>query len=143
MRTTNNAIDIIKRYEGLKLKAYKCPAGIWTIGYGHTSNVKKGDSISKSQAEELLLNDIKFFEEQVEALTECTLINQNQFDALVSFAFNLGIANLKKSTLLKKIKVNPDDITIRKEFLKWVYANGEKLNGLIARRECEANLYFS
>ena len=141
MTISEYGIDLIKRNEGLRLKAYRCPGGMWTIGYGHTSGVKDGDVITKEQAEELLKKDIKEIEDKLNSLN--LNLTQNQFDALASFIFNVGWSNFKSSTLLKKIKINPDDPSIRYEFSRWVFANGKKLNGLIKRRNEEANLYFN
>ncbi len=129
------------------LKAYKCPAGVWTIGVGTTvypsgRRVKEGDTCTRDEAYRYLRNDLIFTEEQVDSYTVDS-INQNQFDALVSFAYNVGVGALKSSTLLKIININPNDPTIRDEFNKWVYGGGEKLPGLITRREAEADLYFS
>lgn len=129
------------------LKAYKCPAGVWTIGVGTTvypsgRRVKEGDTCTRDEAYGYLRNDLIFTEEQVDSYTVDS-INQNQFDALVSFAYNVGVGALKSSTLLKIININPNDPTIRDEFNKWVYGGGEKLPGLIARRIAEADLYFS
>ncbi len=129
------------------LQAYKCPAGVWTIGVGTTvypsgRRVKEGDTCTRDEAYGYLRNDLIFTEEQVDSYTVDS-INQNQFDALVSFAYNAGVGALKSSTLLKIININPNDPTIRDEFNKWVYGGGEKLPGLIARREAEADLYFS
>ncbi len=140
METSKKGYEFIKSHEGLRLKAYRCPGGVWTIGYGHTSGVKEGDVITNEQAEELLREDIKKIENKLNALS--LNLTQNQFDALVSFIFNVGWSNFKSSTLLKKIKVNPNDPSIRGEFSRWVFANGKKLNGLIKRRKDEAGLYF-
>ncbi len=137
---SKKGIELIKKYEGLRLTAYKCPAGVWTIGYGHTKGVKEGQKITNSQAEELLKEDLRVFENGVNKWN--LQINQYQFDALVSFAFNLGLANLGKSTLLKKVQANPQDKTIKDEFLKWVNAGGRKLEGLVRRRNEEAEMYF-
>ena len=140
MKMSKKGIELIKKYEGLRLTAYKCPAGVWTIGYGHTKGVKEGQKITNSQAEELLKEDLRVFENGVNKWN--LQINQYQFDALVSFAFNLGLANLGKSTLLKKVQANPQDKTIKDEFLKWVNASGRKLEGLVRRRNEEAEMYF-
>lgn len=140
MKTGINGIELIKKYEGLSLVAYKCPANVLTIGYGHTLNVKSTDVISKEDAEYLLKQDLKRFEDSVN--NQKLDINQNQFDALVSFSFNLGVGNFQKSTLLKKIKGNPNDQSIRDEFAKWKYAGSKVLNGLVRRRAEEAELYF-
>ena len=140
MKMSKKGIELIKKYEGLRLTAYKCPAGVWTIGYGHTKGVKEGQKITNSQAEELLKEDLRVFENGVNKWN--LQINQYQFDALVSFAFNLGLANLGKSTLLKKVQANPQDKTIKDEFLKWVNAGGSKIEGLVRRRNEEAEMYF-
>ena len=142
MKITNEGINLIKKFEGLRLEAYLCPAGVWTIGYGHTKGVKKGQVITQLEADNLLKEDLSSFEKGVTSLIKSN-INQNQFDSLVSFAFNLGLANLKSSTLLKKVNSNSNDRTIVDEFLKWIYAGGKPLEGLKRRRQAEAYLYFS
>lgn len=142
MKITKEGINLIKKFEGLRLEAYLCPAGVWTIGYGHTKGVKKGQVITQLEADNLLKEDLSSFEKGVTSLIKSN-INQNQFDSLVSFAFNLGLANLKSSTLLKKVNANPNDRTIVDEFLKWVYAKKVFLEGLHRRRQAEANLYFT
>ena len=142
MKITNEGINLIKKFEGLRLEAYLCPARVWTIGYGHTKGVKKGQVITQLEADNLLKEDLSSFEKGVTSLIKSN-INQNQFDSLVSFAFNLGLANLKSSTLLKKVNANPNDRTIVDEFLKWVYAKKVFLEGLHRRRQAEANLYFT
>ena len=141
MKANEKAYSLIRQFEGQRLTAYRCPAGVWTIGYGHTSGVVPGMSITKEQAEELLRQDIETAENIVSA--ECPNLRQCQFDALVSFVFNVGGGNFRKSTLLKKIKSNPDDNSIMDEFLRWVYANGVVLPGVQKRRLAEMRLYFS
>lgn len=141
MRTSHVGLTLIKSFESLRLEAYRCPAGIWTIGYGHTAGVRRGDVIDTQRAEYLLAEDLKTFEEVVNR--ECPGVNQNQFDALVSFTFNVGTANFMKSTLLKCVKANPGNVNIRYEFNRWNRANGTVLSGLIRRRRAEADLYFS
>lgn len=146
-KVSKSGIDLIKSFEGLMLKPYLCSAKVPTIGYGTTiypngQKVKLIDApISETMAEEFLANDLIYFEKQVDAYTT-DAVNQNQFDALVSFAYNCGIGNLKSSTLLKKVNVNPDDPTISNEFLKWNKAAGKPLKGLTNRRIAEATLYF-
>jgi lysozyme len=141
-------LDLIKSFEGLKLKPYLCPAKVPTVGYGSTfyendKKVKLTDpSITEQRASELLLDSLKGFERYVDSYCRDD-INQNQFDALVSFCYNLGPANLKSSTLLKKANVNPNDPTIAQEFLKWNKAGGKALKGLTKRRQAESDLYFS
>lgn len=136
-------LNLIKEFEGLRLVAYKCPAGVWTIGYGHTYRVKEGDIITEKEATAFLLDDISAAEDIVAGSTMDVELTQNQFDALVSFAYNVGAKNFSDSTLLSKVKVNPDDPTISNEFKKWVYAGKELLTGLVRRRKAEAELYFS
>ena len=141
-------LDLIKSFEGLKLKPYLCPANVPTVGYGSTfyendKKVKLTDpSITEQRASELLLDSLKGFERYVDSYCRDD-INQNQFDALVSFCYNLGPANLKSSTLLKKANANPNDPTIAQEFLKWNKAGGRALKGLTKRRQAESDLYFS
>lgn len=146
MNISEKGIELIKRYETLRLTAYLCPAGVPTVGWGTTiypngSRVKLGDVISKDYAQSCFEHDIKRFVYKVDAFTT-DKVNQNQFDALVSFAYNVGDTNLKKSTLLKLVNENPKDfVRIRAQFLKWCYADGVKFDGLIERRAREANLY--
>ena len=141
-------LELIKSFEGLKLKPYLCPAKVPTVGYGSTfyendKKVKLTDpSITEQRASELLLDSLRGFERYVDSYCRDD-INQNQFDALVSFCYNLGPANLKSSTLLKKANVNPNDPTIAQEFLKWNKAGGKALKGLTKRRQAESDLYFS
>ncbi|MBD3627593.1 lysozyme [Cyclobacterium sp.] len=147
MRTTHTGLNLIKHSEGLRLDAYLCPAGIPTIGYGSTSYpdgkpVKMGDAITKEQAEELLIVTVSSFEKGVGRLVSPHL-TPNQFSALVSFAFNLGLGALERSTLLKKVNANPTDPSIRDEFHRWVHAGGKVLPGLVTRRKAEADLYFT
>jgi lysozyme len=141
------AIDIIKKFEGCKLASYKCQAGIYTIGYGSTfyengSKVNSGDSISQQRAESLLLTTVTKFASEVNKIVKSN-VNNNQRSALISFAFNLGVGALKKSTLLKLVNANPNDPQIAHEFMKWVNAGGKPSNGLINRRRAELHLYFS
>jgi lysozyme len=140
-------IELIKTFEGFKSAPYKCPAGIPTIGYGATfyPNGKKvtmtDKALTETESIELLKHMLVSFEKYVDSYCRDD-INQNQFDALVSFAYNLGPANLKSSTLLKKVNANPADESIKLEFMKWVKAGGKTLKGLVARREAESKLYF-
>lgn len=141
-------IELIKSFEGLRLKAYRCSANVATIGYGNTfyENGKRvamtDPMITEAKAEELLAWSLTKFEQWVDSYCIDT-ITQNQFDALVSFCYNLGPNNLKASTLLKKVNKDPKDPTIRAEFMKWNKAGGRALKGLTRRREAEANLYFA
>ena len=141
MKTSPKGIALIKEFEGLRLKAYKCPGGVWTIGYGHTTGVKPGMVISEAQAEEDLKADLIAFERYLNGLG--LALNQNQFDALVSFIYNVGTGNFSSSTLLRKVRANPQDNSIMDEFLRWVYSKGRVLPGLQRRRLAEMKLYFS
>ena len=147
-KIASNGLDLIKSFEGLRLKPYLCSAGVPTIGYGNTfyeNKTKvtlKDSAITEQRAVELLAWSLSGFEQYVDSYCVDT-ITQNQFDALVSFCYNLGPANLKSSTLLKKVNANPNDPTIRAEFLKWNKAGGRALAGLTRRRTAEADLYFS
>lgn len=133
----------IKLWEGCSYRAYRCPSGVLTIGYGHTgADVKEGDVISVQHASALLDKDIVAFEKGVENLTHGLSQNQNQFDALVSFAFNVGINAFASSTLLKKVRQNPSDPAIRHQFNRWVHGGGKVLPGLVSRRKEEADWYF-
>ena len=141
MKTSPKGIALIKEFEGLRLKAYLCPGGVWTIGYGHTASVKPGMVISEAQAEEYLKADLIAFERYLNGLG--LALNQNQFDALVSFIYNVGTGNFSSSTLLRKVRANPQDNSIMDEFLRWVYSKGRVLPGLQRRRLREMKLYFS
>jgi lysozyme len=137
--------ELIKQFEGCKLKAYKCPAGLDTIGYGNTfypdgTKVQPGDVITQERANELFDLIVEDFAKKVKPLIKQNLTDNN-FSALISFAYNVGIGNLKNSTLLKKVNVNPTDPTIKAEFNKWTRANKVVLSGLVKRREAEAKLY--
>lgn len=140
MRVSDICFSKIQEFEGLRLTAYKCPAGVWTIGFGHTKGVKMGQTITKAQAETLLRGDLLPCEEYVRGLN--LELTQGQFDALVDFCFNLGTAALQRSTLLQKIRTKADELTIRNEFAKWVNAGGVRLQGLVKRRAWEADRYF-
>ena len=141
MKASVDAYKLIKQFEGLRLKAYLCPAGIWTIGYGHTSGVSPNSFITIQEADEYLHRDVATIEMQLNKLN--LSLRECQWDAIVSFVFNVGIGNFKASTLLAKIRINPDDNSIMDEFLRWVYANGKVMRGLQKRRLTEMKLYFS
>jgi lysozyme len=146
MKLNKAGADLIKEFEGCKLKAYQCSAKKWTIGYGNTfyedgSPVLPGHVITQDKAEQLFELIASDFAGKVAKLVP-THINPNQFGALVSFAYNCGVVNLQKSTLLKKVNANHNDQTIKAEFLKWNKAGGKVLAGLTRRREAESNLYF-
>lgn len=141
MKASVDAYELIKQFEGLRLEAYLCPAGIWTIGYGHTSGVSPNSFITIQEADEYLHRDVAAIEMQLNKLN--LSLRQCQWDAIVLFVFNVGIGNFKASTLLAKIRINPDDNSIIDEFLRWVYANGKVMRGLQKRRLTEMKLYFS
>ena len=148
MRSTSaQGLAIIKKHEGLRLTAYLCPAGVPTIGYGNTRHpdgrkVILGEKLSsEKEATQLLLASLQSFEAAVNR--HLPNLNQCQFDALVSFTYNVGTGAFIKSTLLKKAKVNPADPSIVDEFQKWVRGGGKVLPGLVTRRREEAKLYFS
>ena len=131
----------LKAFEGLMLTAVRDVGGVLTIGYGHTGkDVEEGDRISPYWAEELLKEDLGLVESQVRALKVAR--TQGQFDALVSFVYNLGIGRLRNSNLLKVIRNGGSRNQIKTEFKKWVYAGGKKLKGLEKRREWEAKRFF-
>lgn len=140
MKTSESAKAKIKEFEGLRLSAYKCPAGIWTIGYGHTKGVREGMTITPGQADAYLNEDIAVVERQVNA--NMPQLPQCQYDAVVSFVFNLGWPKFADSTLCRKIKANHNDPSIPAEFRRWVYASGKVLPGLVKRRDWEAGRYM-
>jgi len=139
MRTSENGLALIRQAEGLRLRAYKCPAGVWTIGYGTTAGVKEGQVITKERAEELLRDDVKRFEDQVLRLVKVPL-TQGQLDALVSFTYNLGAANLGNSTLLRLLNAG-DYKGAAAQFDRWTKAGGKALPGLVKRRAAERALF--
>lgn len=140
MQISDKGLSLIKHFEGCVLTAYRDSVGIWTIGYGHTGeDAEEGRCISQAKAEEILNADLARFEHGVEDMAfPCT---QNQFDALVSFAFNLGLGALKSSPLLRKHK-SGDFKGAAGEFLRWNRAGGKVLAGLARRRAAEAELYL-
>ena len=140
MKISDNGLNLIKKFEGCRLKSYKCPAGVLTIGYGHTgADVKENMIITKEQAENLFNLDILVHSNNVSKLVRVNL-TQNQFDALVSFEYNVGYGNFSKSTLLRKLNAR-DYIGASNEFGKWVFANKKKLQGLVKRRQAEKELF--
>lgn len=142
MKVSTKFIETIKSFEGCRLTAYWDKYGkVWTIGFGHTKGVAKGQKITESQAVRYLLQDIASFETFVNGLNVCK--TQGQFDALVDFAYNCGCGNLTKSTLLKKIKAKSPVAEIQAEFRKWNKSGGVVLPGLVKRREWEAQQYAS
>ena len=141
MKPSNECIELVKHFEGFESEAYLCPANVWTIGYGRTRNVKEGDVITELQAERDLLEELEEFGEQVLSVVDVEL-NQNEFDALTSWTYNLGVGNLRSSTLLKKLNAG-DKNSVPSEMLRWNKANGKVLNGLTRRRQAEADLWVS
>ena len=134
------------QFEGLRLNAYLCPANIPTIGWGNTfyesgRKVQMGETITKERADALFLWVANSFATQVRSMLRVQL-NENQFSALVSFAYNVGNANLRTSTLLRLVNANPNDQNIRAQFLRWNKAGGREMAGLTRRRQAESNLYF-
>jgi len=152
MAPDNDCFEFIKNREGLRLKAYRDSAGIWTIGYGsiiydNQTPVKKGDVITQETADQLIESEISIKSAKVNAALGNVRVNQNQFNALVSFAFNVGVGALLSSTLLKRVRANPADPKIRSAFMMWnkAHVNGKlvAIKGLTKRRATEADLYFS
>ena len=141
MKISQEGLSLIKKFEGLRLKAYKCSANVLTIGYGHTGGVKETDKITLEEADSLLEKDIAKFEEYVSD-NVIVKLNQSQFDALVAWTFNLGPGNLRESTMLKKLN-NQEYESVPFEMRRWNKAGGKTLDGLIRRREAESLLFES
>jgi lysozyme len=144
MKTSAAGIDLIKTFEGVRLKAYKCPADVWTIGVGHTSaagppKVTAGMTITAAQANKILAQDLVQFENGIDSSVKVPL-TQNQFDALVSFVFNVGVGAFQKSTLLKKLNAGNYD-AVPGELMKWTKGGGKELPGLVRRRRAEAAMW--
>lgn len=148
MKLSDKGYDLIKRFEGYSSKPYKCPAGISTIGYGNTYypnglKVKITDkAITKEYADEILAHTADEFATDVLKIVK-SKITVNQLNALTSFAYNVGIFNLQKSTLLKLVNINPNDGNIAKQFLRWNKAGNKELKGLTNRRIAESSLYYT
>lgn len=136
MRASATLISHIKRFESCKLTAYQDTAGVWTIGYGHTKGVKKGDRITQYQAEQFLRDDLAEYERAAGKVQRLT--TQGRYDAVVDFMYNLGIGNFNKSTLKIYIESGRAVWEIQEQFLRWVNAGGRKLGGLVSRRIWEA-----
>lgn len=141
MKTSQTGLGLIKQFESLKTSAYRCPAGVLTVGYGHTAGVKEGDKITQTQADKFLLQDVAGAEADVNRLVTVAL-NQNQFDALVSFTFNLGGKNLASSTLLKRLNEG-NYRAAADQFGRWVFASNVMLKGLVKRRAAEKALFLT
>ena len=140
LKTSESMIAVIKKFEGLRLKAYKCPAGVYTIGYGHTENVNADSEISELMADQILRKDLQKFENSIKKLVKVQL-SQCQFDALVSLVFNIGATNFKNSTLLKYLN-NGEYSLAAEQFERWIYSNGKKLDGLLTRRKAEKEIFL-
>ena len=140
MKTSQEGIDLIKKFEGCELKPYVCSGGVLTIGYGHTgSDVAEGQEITQECAEQLLKEDLEKFEKYVNDMVDPEL-KQCQFDALVAWTYNLGPTNLSTSTLLKRLNTNEfDDVPY--QIKRWNKAGGKVLEGLVRRREAESLLF--
>ena len=139
MKTGTKGIDLIKHFEGCELEAYKCAAGVWTIGYGHIKGVTSDSVITQEQAEQMLVEELNEYEGYINNMVTMPL-SQNQFDALVSWVYNLGGGNLKASTLLKV--VNSGEFNgVPEQIMRWNKAGGKVLEGLTRRRQAEADLF--
>lgn len=139
MKASQTLIDAIKRFEACSLTAYQDSVGVWTIGYGHTAGVKRGDKIGMYQAEQFLREDLAKFEAVADKCKR--LSTQGKYDAVLDFIYNCGPANFEKSTLKKYIEYGKKTWQIQEEFMKWVNAGGKKLGGLVTRRIWEANRF--
>ena len=139
MKTSAEGLSLIKKFEGCELYAYQCSAGVWTIGYGHTKDVEPGMQITQEDAEQMLVDELHEYENYINEYVTAPL-SQNQFDAMVSWVYNLGPANLKASTLLKVLNAG-DYEGVPAQIRRWNKAGGEILDGLIRRREAEARLF--
>ena len=140
METSEILFNKMKEFEGCRLQAYQDAAGVWTIGYGHTRGVRRGDRITQWLADEYLRTDIEEAERQVLSLG--LSLTQGQLDALVSFVFNVGIGRLRQSTLLRFIREGRPEHDIKQQFRQWVYAGGRTMPGLVKRREWESIRFF-
>lgn len=141
MKTSKEGVDFIKSFEKLRLQAYLCEANKLTIGYGHTRNVKIGQTCTVAEAEQMLAEDIAIAEKAVNTINQ--ELTQNQYDSLVSLCFNIGNENFKTSTLYRKVNADPNDPTIKGEFVRWIYCKKKKSKGLTRRRIEEAKIYFN
>ena len=139
MRASSTLIAAIKKFEGVRLTAYQDSVGVWTIGFGHTAGVKKGDKITEYQAEQFLREDLKKFEAVANRVKRIT--TQGRYDAILDFIYNCGPANWNSSMLKKYIEVGKATWEIQEQFLRWVNAGGKKIGGLVSRRIWEANRF--
>lgn len=140
MKISQKGIDLIKKFEGCRLKAYKDSVGVWTIGWGNTSHAKAGMVITQQQAETFLKEDIVPVERVLNGMG--VNFTQNQFDALCSWIFNLGTANFNSSAMRKYIIAKKGDVEITDQLIKWHNAGGKPLTGLKRRRVAEANMFL-
>lgn len=141
MKTNEAGLALIRQFEGCRLKAYKCPAGVWTIGYGWTHGVKPTDQWTQAQAEEMLVKGLDQYENAVQSAIGAHSTTSNQFSALVSICYNIGAGNFVKSSMLRHHKAG-DYQKAADAFLLWNKAGGKGLNGLIKRRQAERALYL-
>jgi len=139
MQISKEGLALIKKFEGFESRAYLCPAGVWTIGYGHTKDVKEGDEWSQAHAEHMLEIELEEFCEYVNKMVKVPL-EQYQFDALVAWVYNLGAGNFKESTLLRVLNQSDYD-DVPHQIKRWNKAGGRVLQGLVRRREAEALLF--
>jgi GH24 family phage-related lysozyme (muramidase) len=141
MKISAAGIELLKQFEGCRLTAYQDSVGVWTIGFGTTAGVKEGQTISQVKAEEYLRSDLAIFEKAVTESLKAP-VNQNQFDALVSFTYNVGVSAFRSSTLLNLINEKTDKKVVAAEFSKWVKAGNQTLPGLVSRRKAESELFL-
>jgi len=139
-KVSAEGVDFIKRWEGLSLEAYQDGGGVWTIGYGHTAGVQKDDRITESDAEDFLLDDISWAEKAINKLVN-TNLSQKQFDAIVSFVYNLGTTNFKASTLLRRLN-SGDFLEVPEQICRWNHDGSNMVLGLSRRRVAEAQRFL-
>lgn len=139
MKISAEGVALIMKFEGCELESYRCSADVPTIGYGHTRDVSDGDTCTQEEADQMLVDDLEEFENYVNDIVE-TELTQNEFDALVSWTFNLGPTNLRSSTLLKRLLAD-DKTDVPYQIRRWNKAGGQVLDGLVRRREAEALLF--
>ena len=139
MKTSQEGIALIKKFEGCELKAYQCSANVWTIGYGHTAGVSEGNVCTQEDADRMLAEDLEEFEGYVREAVDVSL-EQHNFDALVAWTYNLGPGSLQSSTMLKRLNEENFD-EVPSEMRRWNKSGGQVLDGLVRRREAEALLF--
>ena len=142
-KASNELITLIKAWEGYREKAYKCPAGVWTIGWGHTGGVKENQTVTIEQAEYLLRSDLSVFEAAInhDSFRNGWHLTQGQFDALISFTYNVGIGAFRNSTMFKLICAGKLTMAAS-EFGRWTKAGGKELPGLVKRRHAEREMWL-